>query len=240
MRVSRAMLNRTYSRVRNTASMLYERLLVAPGFATGSTVARQHFRQRNIRGHVNEGPITLALGLLGTQSALIVETGSSAYGTDSTRLWAKYVSLFGGRALSVDLSPLPAERLGDLGPLTSLHVEDSVNFLRRLQLPQGFEKIDLLFLDSWDVDLRDPEPSMNHGRSELLAAMKFLARGSLVLIDDTPVGISFWGQNEDLAENFRLRTGMVPGKGRAILNDDNLMAYFEVLHHSYSVLLRYR
>lgn len=168
-----------------------------------------------------------------------METGSSAHGTDSTRLWAKYVELFGGRAFSVDISPEPSNKLGNLGPLVSLHVDDSVSFLRRFELPEGFQKIDLLFLDSWDVDVRDPQASMVHGHSELLTAMKFLSRGSLVLIDDTPINTALWGLNAPLAEEFRLKTGTTPGKGSLILSDDDLMSHFEVLHHTYSILLRH-
>ena len=50
----------------------------------------------------------------------------------------------------------------------------------------------------------------------------------------------YGGENAKLAEEYRLRTGLVPGKGSTILKDDELMSNFEVLHHSYSVLLRHR
>lgn len=240
MTTLRASINRTYSRTRNTVSRLYDQVLLVPGIATGTRIAHTHFRQRNLTGHVNQIPMTKALRLLRSRRALIVETGSSAHGTDSTRLWARYVELFGGLAFSVDISSEPSEKLGNLGSSVSLHVDDSVNFLRRFELPDGFQKIDLLFLDSWDVDLANPQASMDHGRSELLAAMGCLTSGSLVLIDDTPQETSLWGQNDKLAEEYRLRTGLVPGKGSTILNDDELMSHFEVLHHSYSVLLRHR
>lgn len=240
MKNFRARLNRAYSQTRNLFSEFLNSALVFPLTATGRSVVRSHFRQRNLLGHVNRIPMTKALDLLKRRKALIVETGSSAHGTDSTRLWATYVELFGGRLISVDISAGPSEELGFLGSFVQLHVDDSVEFLRNLKLPQGFDKIDLLFLDSCDVDLSNPGASAEHGRSELLAALGLLGTGSLVLIDDTPRETKLWGNNAELAEQHLLRTGVIPGKGSAILRDKDLMSHFEVLYHSYAILLRYR
>jgi hypothetical protein len=78
--------------------------------------------------------------------------------------------------------------------------EDSVSFLGRFarelvaaeplgrDVPTrstGTRKcIDLLYLDSYDVDWNDPHPSALHHLMELCAAMPGLQSGSLVVVDD--------------------------------------------------------
>ena len=75
----------------------------------------------------------LALRLLAGRPARIVETGTSAWGVDSTLLFDSYVRHFGGRFDSVDLRALPSDRLRPVvGPATHLHVGDSVEFLSGL------------------------------------------------------------------------------------------------------------
>ena len=65
-----------------------------------------------------------------TKTATDVETGTSAWGTDSTRLWDNYVTHYGGSFHSVDIRSEPARRLkGQVGKRTRLVTSDSVNFL---------------------------------------------------------------------------------------------------------------
>ncbi len=62
---------------------------------------------------------------------------------------------------------------------TTLVHDDSVHFLE--QFP---EKIDFLYLDSFDFDENNPEPSQNHHLKEIKAAYEKLSSHSIVMIDD--------------------------------------------------------
>jgi hypothetical protein len=96
-------------------------------------------------------------------AARIVETGTSAWGVDSTLLLESYVRHFGGRFDSVDLRALPSDRLRPVvGPTTHLHVGDSVAFIAGLADEPGVAPVDLAYLDSYDLDWADPAPSEAH------------------------------------------------------------------------------
>jgi hypothetical protein len=62
---------------------------------------------------------------------------------------------------------------------------DSVRYLHQLSGDGGVE-VDLLYLDSFDLDWRNPHPSSLHHMHELCAVMPLLARGTLVMVDDSP------------------------------------------------------
>ncbi len=64
---------------------------------------------------------------------------------------------------------------------TQIVCADSVKYL--WSLPESF-KINLLYLDSFDVEKSNPLPAQHHALMELTASMKNLQKGSLVLIDD--------------------------------------------------------
>lgn len=64
---------------------------------------------------------------------------------------------------------------------TKIHCGDSVTFLA--SLPPTF-KINLLYLDSWDVLKENPLPAQHHALMELAASMNKLIPGSIVLVDD--------------------------------------------------------
>lgn len=114
---------------------------------------------------------------------VFVETGCAAHGTKSTLLWDRFVGKFGGKVLSVDLNN---EAVSQTNTLTSdrTHVEcsDSLNYLPTLQEP-----IDFLYLDSYDVDFMNPLPSAEHHLKEFNCIKHLLRKGSIVLIDDTPI-----------------------------------------------------
>jgi predicted O-methyltransferase YrrM len=125
---------------------------------------------------------------LGTQSYLTVETGcvrQDAW-TDgrSTVLFDAFLQVHSGRLVSVDID---AERCAyarsQVTGKTTVVNEDSVSFLHRFSREHPGE-IDVLYLDSYDVDWNDPHPSAMHHLKELCAAMPGLRRGSLVVVDD--------------------------------------------------------
>lgn len=206
-------------------------------FADVDNLIAHHFSGLGAKEHINRAGLTLALRRLNEKPALIVETGSSAWGTDSTRLFASYVRSFGGRVISVDIRPEPSQQLSDVSGVVSFFVDDSVNFLNSFQLPDGFGKIDLLYLDSWDLDLANPSLAMEHGLAEWKSAQRFLASGSLVVIDDTPIEGCLLG---DPGVAIHQKYGFVPGKGALVLKDADALNDYSVPYHHYNVVLAKR
>ena len=49
-----------------------------------------------------------------------------------------------------------------------------------------FQHIDLLNLDSYDVDFKNPNDSAMHHLKELLAAAPLISKDTLILVDDSP------------------------------------------------------
>lgn len=117
----------------------------------------------------------------------IVETGClrepGNWGGDgqSTALFDAFVSHHGGRVQSVDLDPVAVRAARSVvGPRTDVRCADSLEFLWALEPGP----IDLLYLDSFDVDWSNPHPSSLHHLSELCAALPKLLPGALIVVDD--------------------------------------------------------
>ena len=64
-------------------------------------------------------------------------------------------------------------------------VSDSVEYLSSMN-KADIKELDVVYLDSYDVDLNNPEPSENHGYNEFRSIEKYLKSGCLIAIDDTP------------------------------------------------------
>ena len=194
-----------------------------------------HFSAFSDQDHINRAGLTLALRQLGQRPALIVETGSSAWGVDSSRLFASYVSSFGGEFHSVDIRPEASQAIPFLGKNIHFHVGDSVQFLQNFSLPKSFEKIDLLYLDSMDLNPLEPESSMEHGLDEYRASARLLKTNSIVVIDDTPIEPFLLGR---AAVEYTKQHGLVPGKGALVRKEfgDSRMA--ETLYHHYNLVLK--
>ena len=112
-----------------------------------------------------------------------VETGCSAHGTKSTLLWDKIVNCFGGKVLSVDLNKNSVNKTNSQTTnKTNVIHSDSLLFL-----PTIDEPIDFLYLDSYDVDFLNPQPSAEHHLKEFNCIKHLLHKGSIILIDDTPI-----------------------------------------------------
>jgi len=117
-----------------------------------------------------------------------------------------------------------------------LIVNDSVKFLNSWNAGSP----DLIYLDSLDLNLNEPLESADHGKRELLATLRLLKSGSLILIDDTPSPEWFTSNNMMLesVEQFFKEYEVLPGKGaffEAVLSAE---FEFEILHHDYSLLIR--
>ena len=132
--------------------------------------------------------ITAHLESLG-RDVVIVETGclrqqgNWAGDGQSTLVWDAFVNYQGGHVYSVDLDVKAAALANSLtSDRTTVEANDSVPYLLRLAtLGVG---ADLLYLDSYDIDWANPEPSMKHHERELDAAWPMLHPGSIVAVDD--------------------------------------------------------
>jgi hypothetical protein len=211
-----------------------------PSFASSDDAVRDHFATRSDPGHVNFDSFLETLRLLGDRPSVILETGSSAWGTDSSRLFDRYVSSFGGEFWTVDnrLRPL-LELRRVVSAHTTLCCGDSVRFLERWVRSNPARKADLVYLDSFDLDFAEPSPAGEHGLREFLAIRPALGPGSLLLIDDTPA--ADWIPPTELAraEAFRERTGMLPGKGMLVERDLEHEPAAVKVHHRYQLLYRF-
>jgi hypothetical protein len=132
----------------------------------------------------------------------IVETGCVRnQGTftgegQSTVLFDKFSECVQGTMVhSVDISP---ESTGMCKSIVSnrinVHTSDSVTFLRHqcAGLIRPFAHIDLLYLDSYDVDVENPHDSAMHHIKELLAVAPLVNANTFILVDDSPTTASFF------------------------------------------------
>ena len=125
------------------------------------------------------------------QNCTIVETGTiRTLGNwegdgQSTIIWDIFAEQLGGQVWTIDLDDTGAELVEQLQlKKTIAIVDDSLDMLPKLKL----KKIDLLFLDSCDVDWNNPTPSADHHLAELLEAWPMLGAGSIVAVDDNMNG----------------------------------------------------
>ena len=123
--------------------------------------------------------------------ALIVETGSvrapGQWENDgqSTVLWDDFARYYDAEIHSVDLDPAPARLIrAELSAEVHAHTGDSVRFLHELACQSPARRIDLLYLDSLDVDANNPFLSAFHHVKELAAARPCIGPGSIIAVDD--------------------------------------------------------
>lgn len=209
-------------------------------FQNVEAIVKNHFSTYSSDDHICQTSMKMALELLEEKSARIVETGSSAWGTNSSLLFDSYVNSFGGEFLTTDIRQEPSRILSSLcTSRTHLYWADSIRFLKSLQ-NKGGQSIDFLYLDSWDVDWSDPLPSALHGLNEFLTIYPALKPGAIVLIDDTPADIhSMSAAQPREVNNFReseRKFGFKPGKGTLVKQYLTAQRVGTCLHHDYQLL----
>jgi hypothetical protein len=126
----------------------------------------------------------------------IIETGctrqADSWGGDggSTILFDKYAQFHPGSAVySVDIDSGAVTLCRSLvSNRVRLHTGDSVEFLANLadSRPADLPFVDLLYLDSYDVDFENEFPSAFHHMKELVAAAPMIHSETLVVVDDSP------------------------------------------------------
>ena len=181
-----------------------------------------HFTSYSASDHPCKHTLKTALQLLNKKPAVILETGSSAWGTNSSLLFDSYVNSFGGSFLSVDIRSEPMFTLGALCTKNSeFYCDDSVSFLTKYALHHPV--FNLVYLDSWDVDWEKPIASAIHGMNEFLTLLPLLIKNkALLLVDDTPFnsGVMMKVAPRYIVdfEKFTQLYGFTPGKGGLIKN----------------------
>lgn len=120
----------------------------------------------------------------------IVETGTLRDGRTncegdgcSTIIFAQWVRDHGGQFTSIDKDPhaikMAQQGLRDLKNYVQFECDDSLVVLHNFR-----HRIDFLYLDSFDFEMKNPLPSQNHHLNEIIAAYPFLAEDCVVMIDD--------------------------------------------------------
>ena len=118
--------------------------------ASPDDLVREHFATRSNLSHANFKSMQEAISALCGRPSWIVETGSSAWGTDSSRLFDSYVATFGGRFWSVDSRLEPMLKLRKhMSKSSSMSCDDSVRFLKRWVDKYSSHRVDLVYLDSF-------------------------------------------------------------------------------------------
>ena len=209
-------------------------------FTSLESLIDDHFNNYSNPNHPCRDSLTRALKMLGNQPAQIMETGSSAWGANSSMLFDSYVNSFGGSFLSVDIRINPMINLLRVCTERSkFYCNDSISFLKRLPNPG----VSLVYLDSWDVDWTNPLPSSLHGFSEFMEILYFFTPGSLLLIDDTPIDSVIM---EKVHPNhlksfitFKEKYGFAPGKGALVLNYLKQFGRGEIISHDYQLLVKF-
>jgi len=103
-------------------------------FLDTNKLIEEHFKKYSNTNHPCRETLQLALQMLGASKAVIVETGSSAWGTNSSLLFDSYVNSFGGEFYSVDIRIEPLITLRSLCTSKShFYCDDSINFLTKFR-----------------------------------------------------------------------------------------------------------
>jgi hypothetical protein len=116
---------------------------------------------------------------------ICIETGASQNMDDGCvgLFFAKLCELNGGEFYSVDNDENIIKQSKTIYKKHNLKVkhylQDSVEFLENTSIIPN-----LIHLDSWDLDLKNPFPSVLHGWREFIAIENKMPIGSIIIIDD--------------------------------------------------------
>jgi hypothetical protein len=183
---------------------------------------------------------TLFKEMAGLKNPYILESGIASAGTQSTYLFNEYVRKYGGFFWSVDINQSLVDRhRGNMCPATQLVCDDSVSFFKKWC--GAHDRVDVIYLDSYDLDFYNPEPSANHGLAEYKSLIPVIKRDTLMLIDDTPIH-PYWLDTRDKVYQdmsiYYVKNNMtLPGKGMTVLNK---ITNADKLIHNYQVLYKFK
>ena len=168
----------------------------------------------------------------------ILESGIASAGTQSTYLFNEYVRKYGGFFWSVDINKeLVDKHIGNMCPATQLICDDSVSFFTNWS--KTHDVVNVIYLDSYDLDFYNPEPSGIHGLNEYKSLIPVIKKDTLLLIDDTPINPYWIDTRNNLYNDMCLRyhtLRTMPGKGMFVLNE---IKNANKLIHNYQVLYKF-
>ena len=121
----------------------------------------------------------------------------------STVLFNSFLNFYDGLLISVDLSPDAIAVARRITSKKSHFVcSDSIRFLRDLnKLAGNGLKLDLVYLDSFDVDFDNAEPSAFHHIEELLS-LGAASKGAILAIDDNLLVNGTWVGKGALVDKY--------------------------------------
>lgn len=121
----------------------------------------------------------------------------------STLMWAAYARFNQASFKTIDIDQEAVDLVSATANLPEGSHAICNDSVKELAKHRG--TIDLLYLDSYDVDMNNQHPAALHCMFELLSARKHLISGSIVFVDDSPVGPDFevQGKGRYVAEYFK-------------------------------------
>lgn len=181
--------------------------------------------------------------LCGKKSLNIVETGTSANAVDSSSLFDAFIRKYGGKFVTIDIDPTRAFGASERWcENTNAVTSDSAAYLKDWANRHPNQPIDVVYLDSWDIEWTAPEPSQQHGINEFNAILPHLADEAYILIDDTPATpewLPFRGEVYEQVKRLVNQGGMMPGKGAYIKYVIQSDSRFQIIDHQYQLLLKF-
>ena len=108
--------------------------------------------------------------------------GDMAFGDDgcSSFLFDSFINIHGGSFTSVDINSTNCSHArSKLSDKSKIICSDSIPFFWNFQ-----EKVDMVYLDSYDIELNNPTPSMIHHMKELACLLKNFKQETLIVVDD--------------------------------------------------------
>ena len=161
----------------------------------------------------------------------VLETGCGHYGDCKTFAPMTYIfadilnNLKGGSLLTVDINENNLNKCKELtktfSHIVNYKLGDSVHVLRNLN--EDFAKsLDLIILDSYDLNLFDPNPSGIHHLQELLMLYNKINKNCLIAIDDNflPWAWIDWIWDNGKVERFETKEKLI---GKAMFCHDFLI-----------------
>jgi len=188
--------------------------LIFLSFCVGIVNAEEvdfYLRGRLPQGNGRYPTFTEALKLMSSRNVrTIVETGTARCGDTnfdgdggSTIIFGHWAQTHNASMFSVDISQthIDLAKAASRPYLSNMSfiMEDSVAFLRNFP-----GHIDMLYLDSYDYDEKNPGPPQLHNLNEVMAAYDKLTENSIVMIDDCNIP---GGGKGKLAIEYLLKRG---------------------------------
>ena len=186
----------------------------------------------------------------------IVETGcsTSILSGGGTIVFADFVSQVGGKIKTIDISESHIDQCKNFTSEFKDHIEyvcgDSVSVLSNMS-DEEISKVDLFFLDSFDLNIKNPDPSMNHHLKEVKSFFDRISDDAIIAVDDNYIGGDWWidwnftCDNWETYETEKIDIKEDVGKGILVrdflLNNGwNIVSEVDILQNNIFVFKKYK